>query len=682
MAKVTLTDLANISGAETTAIAAINANNTSIETAIENTISRDGTAPNAMNADFDMNGYDILNAGAVDVESLTVGGVDVASIVGETGPQGEQGETGPQGEQGEQGEQGPAGADGDNVVWIAQAGAPSDLNDGEDGDMYLNTSNGDVYGPKAAGAWGSSIANIIGPEGPAGAGSGDMLAATYDPQNIMDDAFDRANHTGTQTASTISDFDTEVSNNADVAANTAARHDAVTVTDSSEINFTLTGQDITASLIAASIDESKLDASVNASLDLADSSLQDADIGVSVQAYSANLDEYAAVNPTAAGLALLDDANAAAQLVTLGLTATAAELNILDGATLTVTELNYVDGVTSSIQTQLDGKQATITGLTASGAELNILDGATLTTTELNYVDGVTSAIQTQLDGKQATITGLTASGSELNILDGATLTTTELNYVDGVTSAIQTQLDGKQPLDADLTSWAGVTRAANFDTFVATPSSANLRALLTDEVGTGSAYFVGGALGTPASGTLTNATGLPLSSGVTGQLPLANGGTGANLSDPGADRIVFWDDSAGAITWLSASTGLTISGTSISTSSSVALLDTADQTITGGARVTTNDLGNLSGATITPDPGDRPIQKITNNGAGTIAPGSNQGSYLLVVKNTTGAGAITTSGWSLVTGDSFGTATTAEYLCHCTVVGDFSCMIITEVTA
>jgi hypothetical protein len=48
--------------------------------------------------------------------------------------------------------------------------------------------------------------------------------------------------------------------------------------------------------------------------------------------------------------------------------------------------------------------------------------------------------------------------------------------------------------------------------TFLATPSSANLRAALTDEAGTGAAYFVGGALGTPASATLTNATGLPVS--------------------------------------------------------------------------------------------------------------------------------------------------------------------------
>lgn len=64
--------------------------------------------------------------------------------------------------------------------------------------------------------------------------------------------------THTHPASAITDFDTEVSNNTDVAANTAARHAAVTVTDSAEINFTLTGQDITGSLIADSVDFTKL----------------------------------------------------------------------------------------------------------------------------------------------------------------------------------------------------------------------------------------------------------------------------------------------------------------------------------------------------------------------------------------------------------------------------------------
>lgn len=47
----------------------------------------------------------------------------------------------------------------------------------------------------------------------------------------------------------------------------------------------------------------------------------------------------------------------------------------------------------------------------------------------------------------------------------------------------------------------------------------------------------------------------------------LADGGTGASLTDPNADRILFWDDSAGAVTWLTAGTGLTITGTTIDAS-------------------------------------------------------------------------------------------------------------------
>ncbi len=59
------------------------------------------------------------------------------------------------------------------------------------------------------------------------------------------------------------------------------------------------------------------------------------------------------------------------------------------------------------------------------------------------------------------------------------------------------------QPIDADLTSWAGVTRAAGFDTFAATPSSANLASLVTGETGSGALVFgTSPALATP---TLTD---------------------------------------------------------------------------------------------------------------------------------------------------------------------------------
>lgn len=68
----------------------------------------------------------------------------------------------------------------------------------------------------------------------------------------------RANHTGTQTASTISDFDTEVSNNTDVAANTSARHVAATVADTTSIDLTLTGQQISGVVLPAGVDHDAL----------------------------------------------------------------------------------------------------------------------------------------------------------------------------------------------------------------------------------------------------------------------------------------------------------------------------------------------------------------------------------------------------------------------------------------
>lgn len=100
--------------------------------------------------------------------------------------------------------------------------------------------------------------------------------------------------------------------------------------------------------------------------------------------------------------------------------------------------------------------------VTAGAADLNKLTGLATTAAELGHVAGVTSAIQTQLNGKQATITGaattiasanLTASRVLVSDASGkvtvSTVTPTQLGYLSDVTSNLQAQLATKAPSSA-----------------------------------------------------------------------------------------------------------------------------------------------------------------------------------------------------------------------------------------
>jgi hypothetical protein len=93
MAKLTLSDIANLEN-EVSVVATINANSALIETALENTLSRDGTSPNTMGASLDMNNSRIFNLpepidnteplrviDAVDLAGLTVTPDTGASIL-------------------------------------------------------------------------------------------------------------------------------------------------------------------------------------------------------------------------------------------------------------------------------------------------------------------------------------------------------------------------------------------------------------------------------------------------------------------------------------------------------------------------------------------------------------------------------------------------------------------------
>ena len=116
------------------------------------------------------------------------------------------------------------------------------------------------------------------------------------------------------------------------------------------------------------------------------------------------------ITAVTAGTALTGGGASGDVTLDVDLSAVSIPVSQITDLTATAAELNYTDGVTSNIQTQLNGKQDTVSGVSD---------------TEIGYLDGVTSAIQTQLNGKVDETNGaVTTAATGSNVVRNITLST------------------------------------------------------------------------------------------------------------------------------------------------------------------------------------------------------------------------------------------------------------------
>jgi hypothetical protein len=224
-----------------------------------------------------------------------------------------------------------------------------------------------------------------------------------------------------------------------------------------------------------------------------------------------------------------------------------------EGSLLTsgVTSFDFTgSGVTASavgtaVTVNVPGGTYTRTTITATAGQTSFTANYTVNYVQV-YVNGIllNSADYTATTGTTVVLASAAAAGDIVDVL-AINIGT----FTGGVT------ITGT-PTNGQLTNWTGSTSIQGITTGTGVATALGIN------TGTSGAFVVnGGALGTPSSGTLTSVTGLPLTTGVTGLLPIANGGLAASVSPTTAGNTIFTTDGTN---W--SSTQKIVQATSIST--------------------------------------------------------------------------------------------------------------------